>query len=239
MKPFNPIITILLFIVLIVLVVLGSWQLHRLGWKENLIARVENRINQPPIILPALHQWTSLEREEYEFRHVFLSGYFDHDKEQYWFTHSLEEGTGVEIITPFIVETGSREKGVVLVNRGFIHMSLKDPQTRPTSQMEGHVELTGYLRWPGKRYYFDPPDEADNRLWFVRDLEAMAQNINMEVAPFFVNVTHHAIHSEEMIHRHHSHKKFPNRHLEYAITWYGLAFAFMIICIGYYFSRTK
>ena len=35
-----------------VLVTLGIWQLHRLAWKESLIARIEARVHAPPVPVP-------------------------------------------------------------------------------------------------------------------------------------------------------------------------------------------
>ena len=60
-----------------VLISLGIWQLHRLAWKEALIARIEARAKAPPAPLPPEGEWARLKPEDYEYRHVTLRGHFD------------------------------------------------------------------------------------------------------------------------------------------------------------------
>lgn len=60
---------------------LGVWQLHRLEWKEKLIAEIESRANRPPQPLLPAAEWPGLLLEAYAFHHFVATGTFEHDKE--------------------------------------------------------------------------------------------------------------------------------------------------------------
>lgn len=216
--------TLICLPVFVVLVSLGNWQLERMVWKQDLIDRMQQRQAATRIALPAPADWPLMSAANDEYRRVTLSGNFLHQFEQYWFTHNDKAGPGVEVITPFALATG----GTVLVNRGFVPMYLKDPQTRSAGQVSGNLAISGLLHWPGERKMFDPPDEPENNFWFVRDLEAMAANIGLQVAPFFVDSDRESGFpggpqgGQTRV-------NLPNRHLEYVITWYGLALALVIV----------
>lgn len=220
--------------VFVFLVSLGNWQLDRLHWKKNLIAAVEARLSQPVRNIPAASDWQGLSASDHVYRPVFLEGVFDHRGEQFWFTHHEKHGPGYQVITP-LVRAGRQ---VVMVNRGFVPVAQKDPGTRFEGQGKDTIRLEGLMVWPGRRSMFDPPDEPENSLWFVKDPAAMAENAgygggNWQVAPFFVDSrapqagtlpVKGPIGGQTRV-------DLPNRHLEYVVTWYGLALALVIIYV--------
>jgi len=226
MRPFR--LSILLFIlpILLGLILLGNWQMARLAWKTELIERIETRLTAPIMALPPAAKWQSLEQSIYEYRRVQLSGRFDHSKEQFWYAPSKQGEVGVHVITPFHLINGA----VVLVNRGFVPQEKRDPKTRLGGQIEGQVQIAGLLHWSGQRKWFNPPDEPDHNFWFVRDVAGMAKNIGLQAAPFFVdvdNATPPALNALPMGGQ--THIDLSNRHLGYALTWYGLALVLVII----------
>ena len=206
---------------LALLVSLGLWQLHRLAWKQELLARIDQRLHAPATPLPAPSQWRSLSRKNAEYRHVSAIGRFEHDKEAYVFRTAgsgLGEA-GFLVLTPLRLTGGGR----ILVNRGFVPERLRDPATRAAGQSQGEVTVAGALRWPEERNLFTPPDESDRRVWYTRDPISIAQALNLsDAAPFSLDADvatdrGMALHGGATV------VSLRNDHLSYAVTWFGLA----------------
>src|SRR5262245_41280423 len=104
-----------------VLIGLGTWQIQRLHWKEDLLARVSARVNEAPMPMPLPPAgWQTLDLAEWEYRPVEIGGTFRHDLETRVYALLTEpkgplSGPGYWILTP--LETG---EGRVLINRGFV-----------------------------------------------------------------------------------------------------------------------
>ncbi len=216
--------SVLSLCVLAVLIGLGNWQMARLDWKQKLIAKIDTRLSAPAISLASLTAWADLLEQDYDYQNVILVGRFDHAQEVYWYAGAHQFETGVHVITPFILQDGS----IVLVNRGFVPERLHKPSTRVKGQIEGIVSVSGLMRWPSERTRFEMADNFDKRLWFVKDLPSMAAYLNIDVAPFFVELDAKSSAlggpkgAQTLVH-------FSNRHLEYAMTWYGLGLTLVII----------
>ena len=106
---------------LIVLLWLGTWQVQRLEWKNQLIEDFESRANAAPIDLPL----GAVDREM-EFRRLALTGRFDHAKEVFMTGRTYEGNAGFHIVTPFTLDDGR----MILVNRGWVSESYRDPAKR-------------------------------------------------------------------------------------------------------------
>jgi surfeit locus 1 family protein len=202
---------------------LGFWQLQRLQWKEALLAQIAARIDQPAAPLPPRENWASLDPNDYDYRHVRLTGTLDHARESYLFrasaTGAAGDGPGYEILTPLKLTDG----GVVLVNRGFVPAELKDPARRAAGQIVGETQITGLMRRPETRNSFTPTDEPEQNLWFTRDPVALAAHWSLTgVAPFSIDA--------DATSNPGGWPKggatvltIPNNHLSYALTWFALA----------------
>ncbi|HZO15647.1 MAG TPA: SURF1 family protein, partial [Polyangiaceae bacterium] len=115
---------------------LGSWQVQRLQWKSELIAERQARRDAPPLAkLPE-----RFIAAEHEFRKVRVTGRFRHDKEMYLAARSFRGNAGYHVITPLAVFPGH-----VLVDRGWIPLDRKSPETRQPGNAEGEVTVEGYL----------------------------------------------------------------------------------------------
>lgn len=205
-------------LVFAVLVALGIWQVQRLGWKLDLIQRVEARIAAPPAPPPPPSQWAAFDGVAEEYRRVRLEGTFRHDRET--LVQALTElGAGFWVITPFHTADGT----TVLVNRGFVPPDRRDPATRSAGQVAGSVSITGLLRLdePGGGF-LRSNDPVANR-WYSRDVGAIAAARDLgPVAPFFVDEAAGEtpgglpVGGLTVV-------TFRNHHLVYAITWFTLA----------------
>ncbi|CAM5763218.1 SURF1-like protein [Labrys miyagiensis] len=213
------------------LVALGVWQLERLQWKEGLIREVSERTTAAPVAPPAEAQWPSLTRDDVEYRHWQVSGVFDHSKEIRSFTNlpdakGPQKGVGYWVLTPLVRDDGS----TILINRGFVPESGKDPATRQAGLVAGPVTIVGLARWTEDRNFFTPTDNPATGDWFTRDIEGIARAEKLlHVAPFFIDADQSAPgglpQGGETI------LSFPNNHLQYALTWFGLAIGLLAVYV--------
>ncbi len=209
---------------LTILIGLGVWQVERLAWKEKLIATIAERTTAPPVPLPPEAEWSRLQPGDYAYRHVVLSGTFEHDNEAHVFRPLMEakgpaHGLGFLVLTPLRLASGAH----VIVNRGFVPSDKADAATRHAGQFEGPVTVTGLMREPEPRNYFTPADEPARDLWFTRDPAAIAQVYQLDrPAPFTIDADASPVPGglpqggETVL-------DIPNNHLSYALTWFGLA----------------
>src|SRR5579871_2274138 len=103
---------------LAILVGLGVWQLERLQWKLALIAAVQSHLTAPPIPLAeALRRGADA-----QYRRVSLDGEFENGKEAYVFATDASGNPTYHVMVPF--ET---ERGVLIVDRGIVPLSMIDP----------------------------------------------------------------------------------------------------------------
>ena len=204
---------------------LGTWQVQRLAWKQALIAAVNERTTRTPVEAPLFGEWPGLDKDSLEYRHVRVTGHFDHAAEVQVYTDLPEPkgkagGLGYWIMTPLRRDDGS----TILINRGFVPQDRRDPSSRREGQVEAAVTITGLARWSEDRNAFTPNDEPQKGDWFTRDVKAIAAARNLtQVAPFFIDAE--ASPPGGLPQGGETRLVFPNRHLEYALTWYGLAIA--------------
>jgi surfeit locus 1 family protein len=203
---------------------LGSWQLQRKAWKEALIQALEQRLSAAPADLPPRERWTRLDRANDEFRRVKFSAAFVPGAEALVYTsgstlRSDVSGPGYWVFAPAEIEAGGR----VVVNRGFVPEGRQDPATRTAGTTTGRVDLVGVMRWPEPRGAFSPKADPGRNLWFVRDPIAIAAAKDWgAVAPFFIELESPQPFGG-LPHAAALKVNLRNEHLQYAITWYGLA----------------
>ena len=218
----------------IVLIGLGNWQINRLHWKEGLLARIEAGMSGPAVALPGhiddLAAW--------EYRHVRLSGRFDHQRELLLHAIGPNGQVGYHVYTPFL----RTDQPPVIVNRGFVPAALKDARSRTDGQVTGQRDVRGYVRLSRPQLNFVPDNDAAKGEWFFADVPAMAAAMNLQdVYPVFVELAANGTSFSAP-------SKWPaggvtrvhlsNKHLGYAITWYGLA-ASLAGVVGVYLWRRR
>lgn len=223
-----------------VLVGLGTWQLERLAWKEALVIRVAARVHAPPQDLPAPASWPGLTREADEYRRVRARGRFDHARETLVYTVRGEDagplkGQGFLVVTPLLRPDGPP----ILVNRGFVPADRRDPATRAEGQVEGEVEVVGLLRLPEEASWFVPANDPSRAIFYRMDPADIAAARGLAgAAPFVIDQEADAA-PGGLPAGGGTRLSFPNRHLEYALTWYGLAAALVGVALAVFWSRRK
>lgn len=212
-----------------ILVGLGIWQLQRFEFKQGLTAQIKERTAEQPVPLSKLE--SELEKAgNIEYRRVQFKGTFHHDGESHYFT-VIKGRTGWRVITPLETAGGK----IVMVDRGFVPANKKQPQSRQQGQLDGEQTIIGLARAPGTKSTFTPDNSLEKNNWFWRDLSGMAAaalpaNDLKRVIPFFVEQEKSPIPGgwpRGGVTR----VKIPNKHLEYAMTWFGLAGALFVVFI--------
>jgi len=217
---------------LIALIALGLWQLERLEWKESLIFERQSRSQAPAVRLP-----DGLgEQRRLEFQAARVSGRLLHDSEFYLAARTFDGRVGLNVVTPLALDDGR----VLLVNRGWIPESRRDPATRPEGQVPGVLELTGLVRLPGWNgpTWLKPDNQPDENIWFWVDPAAMAEaaGIDSVIGEVYVDAGPEEtpgglpVGGQTRI-------ELPNDHLQYALTWFALALSLAVIYVIYHLRR--
>jgi surfeit locus 1 family protein len=216
--------TVLALAGLTVLVGLGSWQMSRKAWKQALLAQIAARVQAPPMPLSeALRRWH--DTSDVEYLHVRLSGHFLHARERHVFALDDRLGPGFHVYTPLVTP----DRQLVLVNRGFVPASLKEASGRSAGQVAGEVTLTGLVRRPTPQTAFVPASEPERNMFYWPDYPSMlgsareAGQGDLAPVPFFVDADAEPANAGGFPRGGVTRLVLPNRHLEYALTWYGLA----------------
>jgi surfeit locus 1 family protein len=227
-------------VALAVLVALGTWQLERREWKEALIAQLDRKLSAPPSDVAPRARWPQLNAAADEFRRVAFAAEFIPGEEALVYSSGSPlrpdaTGPGYWVFAPARLP----DRSVVVVNRGFVPEGRQDRKTRPDGTPSGTVQIVGAMRWPEVRGTFTPPDEPAKGLWFARDPAAMAAAKNWgEVAPFYVD--QEAPPGAGGLPKVGPLKaSLPNNHLQYAVTWYGLALVILISGLFYWRGRRR
>lgn len=225
-RPKQIILAASVMLALAVLIGLGTWQMQRRAWKLGLIDRIEQRANGESISLTLAKTLWDRERDV-EYYRVVLVGRFRHDEERHLYT--IDAGkAGWRVITPLVTAGGD----IVLVDRGYVPEELKDPSSRKQGQIAGAVELVGLARAPVPPGWFIPPGDTQRNQWFTRDVAAMAASLpagqEPRVVPFMIEAEAEPV-PGGWPRGGGTRLSLSNRHLEYALTWYGLAVTLVIV----------
>jgi surfeit locus 1 family protein len=216
---------------LALLVWLGAWQVQRLYWKEDLIGRLTAQAQSEPVPVSEVEARAAA-GEDIEFMRATATGRFLHDSELFVFT-TVDGEMGWKVVTP--LETGET---AVLVDRGFIPYDLKAPDTRPDSRPGGTVSITGVVRpRDSAPAIFVPDNDVDANIWHWWALPAMTEAAGVErTAPFVLQAEPRPGDPTWPRASTPDPADIPNRHLGYAITWFGLA-AMLLAVNGLYLWR--
>jgi len=222
---------------LAVLVGLGTWQLERKRWKDDLIAKITARVSAPP--QPIERAAALLRRgDDIEYLHVAARGRFHHGKERYLYAPT-RAGLGWHVYTPLELAP----QRFVWVNRGTVPDDRKAPALRAQGQMAGEVALTGLVRTAMHPGAFTPNNDVAHNLWFWPDLAAMSASAftdaGVETLPFGIDADARPAPPGGLPQGGATRLALPNRHLEYALTWYGIAMTLVGVYAAFALGRLR
>ena len=231
---FRPLLlpTLVTIPALIILIMLGTWQVQRLTWKTALIEQYTARSQSTPISLTEL----ATPLTSAEFQRVRLSGEFAHDQEIFLTGRTYEGNAGFHVVTPFTDQSGRQ----ILVNRGWVSEAYRDPAMRAFSVTDDIWTFDGIVRLPQRKGYFVPENEPDNGFWFTLKPDEIAAHLggeNIETA-YYID----AVRGDEVITLPIAAElkiEVSNAHLNYAMTWYGLALALLGVYFAYHHGQGR
>ena len=215
---------ILTTVMLPVLIALGTWQVFRLDWKLDLLQRIDDRLQSAPAPLPV----TVAVPEDWDYRPVTLQGALLHDAELELLSQFDNGRVGVHLIVP-LVRSDDPDAPPVLIDRGWVPQEPLDTDIdRPSSP----TVITGIARVPDPQGLFVPANDPAAGNWYWRELPAMGQAAGFDmVAPVIVEAARTEDGSLPL--GHHADVLISNNHLKYALTWYALAIALLVIYVAY------
>jgi len=226
---FRPLLAPTVFVIaaLPILLGLGNWQLQRLDWKLGILARMEERLTAPAIDLNGI-----VPGPEDEYRRYRVTGQFLPNVEFHWLTVSEKYGISYEVFSPFQLSDGR----IVIINRGIVPASLKDPDTRPPAEEIGtRLSFETIARVGETPGALDAENDIAANIWFTRDIAAM---ISLSGEGDYLSLY---LERDGPVAQEYWPKPdvagvtLVNNHLDYALTWFGLG----IVLVGVYLAFHK
>ena len=217
--------TICSVIALVILIALGSWQMYRMQWKAGLIAEFETRAHAAPQDVMAIDVESPV-----RYQRVQVAGTWLHQHEVQLIGRTFEGTAGYHVITPLMLNDGR----MVMINRGWVSQDYRMPDSRPFTQTSDPVTFEGIIRLPAQKGYFVPENNLEKDDWFTLSIGDIARYRSLDDT-LITSFTVDALRGDG------AHKlpigaavdiALPNNHLQYALTWYGLALGL----IGVYFA---
>ena len=240
-KPGLLLPAILTIIGTVILCILGTWQLQRMQEKHAYIERLEAQAAGAPAAIPPSAEWAKLDPATLDLTRVTARGaYVDGPIAGVRTTIAAGppgsrqlSGFGRWVFQGFRLEDG----GIILINRGFVPES-RMGQIGPAS---GPDTVTGFLRAPETRNSFTPEDLPAIREFYTRDPAGIAAALGLPPAPFYLEAEREGdglkapagVDVRELIGR------IPDNHLQYALTWFGLALTLLGVFAAYVWQARK
>ena len=201
---------------ILVFIGLGTWQIIRLNWKNNLILEIENSLKNPPVELS--------QSNKENFLKIKTSGSIDFDKQIYLYNLNESGTPGFEVINPIIIENEN-----YLINRGWIPFEKKGTQE---INIFDQKNIIGTLKLQSRKNIFKPDNNLEENYWFSLNREDILKFTGKNFSKYIIYLD--------------GKYQFPipkkitanisNNHQKYAITWFSLALSILLL---YLYFRKK
>ena len=195
---------------------LGTWQIIRLNWKNNLILEIENSLKNPPVELA--------QSNKENFLKIKTSGSIDFDKQIYLYNLNESGTPGFEVINPITIGDEN-----FLINRGWIPFEKKGTQEINVFDQKN---IIGTLKLQGRKNIFKPDNDLDENYWFSLNREDILKFTGKNFSKYIIYLD--------------GNYQFPrpkkitanisNNHKKYAMTWFSLAISILLL---YLYFRKK
>lgn len=239
-------LTVATALALAILLGLGTWQLNRKIWKEQILATMAERATLTPVTNAS---WIALscpgpapvavEKDPCDFRPVRLTLTPASPEERHIFIAVPRQPNGIGGPGYWVFQRhrlALPASGEVYVNRGFVPEAQKQSAARPGSSPSGPIEITGLLRRAEPRDTYSNPNDVAKNIYYVRaPLElGVSEPVPQPPGPspryYYIDQTG-PIPPGNLPYPMAGKIDIPNRHLEYALTWYGLAATLLIMAM--------
>lgn len=204
----------------LILLGLGTWQMERLRWKEALLSDITRHAGATPVAAP------EAAGDLPEYTPVHVEGVFRHDRELLLVPRTRAGVAGAHVLTPLVRPNGR----AILVNRGFVPVEFQPAATRRAGNPSGPVRVQGLVRLEHPPGPFVPGNDPASGAWYSVDLAAMAGATGLELADYVVDAGAER-NAGGWPEGGQTNLAIRNTHLEYALTWYGLA-TVLAVCVS-------
>ena len=201
---------------IIVFIALGTWQIIRLNWKNNLILEIENSLKNPPVELTHSNKQNYLK--------IKTSGSIDFEKQIYLYNLNDSGTPGFEVLNPILIDGEN-----YLLNRGWIPFEKKDT---PEINIFDQNNISGTLKIQGRKNIFKPDNDIKENYWFSLNREDILKFTGKKFSKYIIYLD--------------GNYQFPrpkkitanisNNHKKYAMTWFSLAISILLL---YLYFRKK
>jgi len=211
--------SIFVFFSIILFCSLGTWQIHRLQWKLDLISEINNGLNSEPVF----YSNTNIKN----YQKVKFSGIFDFKKQIYLYSLNNKGKPGYDIITPLKINSNE----ILLINRGWIQ---KDQKNNKNINKTISNSFEGILKKITKPNPFKPDNDIKNNIWYSLNLEDLENFTGYKLSNFvlFLQNNQNILVENKIVS-----PDLPNNHLKYAITWYSVALSILLYFL--YFRKKQ
>ena len=195
---------------------LGTWQIIRLNWKNNLILEIENSLKNPPVELA--------KSKKKNFLKIKTSGSIDFDKQIYLYNLNESGTPGFEVINPITIGDEN-----FLINRGWIPFEKKGTQEINVFDQKN---IIGTLKLQGRKNIFKPDNDLDENYWFSLNREDILKFTGKNFSKYIIYLDgNYQLPRPKKITA-----NISNNHQKYAITWFSLALSILLL---YLYFRKK
>ena len=195
---------------------LGTWQIIRLNWKNNLILEIENSLKNPPVELA--------QSKKENFLKIKTSGSIDFDKQIYLYNLNESGTPGFEVINPIMIGDEN-----FLINRGWIPFEKKGTQEINVFDQKN---IIGTLKLQGRKNIFKPDNDLDENYWFSLNREDILKFTGKNFSKYIIYLDgNYQLPRPKKVTA-----NISNNHQKYAITWFSLALSILLL---YLYFRKK
>ena len=201
---------------ILVFVALGTWQIIRLNWKNNLILEIENSLKNPPVQLSQSNQQNYLK--------IKTSGRVDFEKQIYLYNLNDSGTPGFEVLNPILIDGEN-----YLLNRGWIPFEKKDT---PEINILDQNNIEGTLKTQGRKNIFKPDNDIKENYWFSLNREDISIYTGKKFSKYIIYLDgNYQLPRPIKITA-----NISNNHKKYAMTWFSLAISIFLL---YLYFRKK
>ena len=201
---------------ILVFIALGTWQIIRLGWKNNLILEIENSLKNPPVELTQSNKVNYLK--------IKTSGSVDFEKQIYLYNLNDTGTPGFEVLNPISIDGEN-----YLLNRGWIPFEKKDT---PEINIIDQTNIIGTIKIQGRKNIFKPDNDLKENYWFSLNREDILKFTGKKFSKYIIYLDgNYQLPRPKIITA-----NISNNHKKYAITWFSLAISILLL---YLYFRKK
>ena len=201
---------------ILVFIALGTWQIIRLGWKNNLILEIENSLKNPPVELTQSNKVNYLK--------IKTSGSVDFEKQIYLYNLNDSGTPGFEVLNPISIDGEN-----YLLNRGWIPFEKKDT---PEINIIDQSNIVGTIKIQGRKNIFKPDNDLKENYWFSLNREDILKFTGKKFSKYIIYLDgNYQLPKPKKITA-----NISNNHKKYAMTWFSLAISILLL---YLYFRKK